>query len=271
VPRSNLRLQLDPAQDLVLQTNGEAGQRGPPANAGAAKRPELGRRQHRLQIWCVHRASIKPSLEPFRPATPPNTRRRRSRHPPPGSFTAAQVAGLRRPFRTDTESRSLEAPHRHMTRAHNVNVYQVATCVPTPTAPALAVDDYGRGPLARSRPQVELFARNNGQYLAAHHVRFYCLAPLLGQQVPCPHFVTGSTTSRAAFRPEVLTNALHRLDLRRHPTREQAIQPRNKRLPNWRGVVEAASLLGIPISGTTVGVDNGGDPVGDLLPNRPGS
>src|SRR5690349_8652240 len=105
------------------------------------------------------------------------------------SFTAAQVlAGVKKNM---TSSKKVNSkPHINtMTRAKNVNVYQVASGVFAYTS-SLAVDDDGSDPDPDPDHQDETtFQDSNGQQLAAHHVPFYVLGDdCWDRKSPCPHF-----------------------------------------------------------------------------------
>ena len=88
------------------------------------------------------------------------------------SFTAAEVlAGVKKNMTSAKKVNS--KPHINtMTRAMNVNVYQVASGVYAYTS-SLAVDDDGSDPNPDPDHQGETtFQDSNGKQLAAHHVPF---------------------------------------------------------------------------------------------------
>src|SRR6266498_1757057 len=105
------------------------------------------------------------------------------------SVTAAQVlAGVQANMTTANKVNS----KRHintMTRAQNVNVYQVASGVYAYTS-SMAIDDDGSDPDPDPDHQDETtFQDSNGKQLAAHHVPFYVLGDdCWDRQSPCPHF-----------------------------------------------------------------------------------
>src|SRR5262249_51754446 len=76
-----------------------------------------------------------------------------------------------------------------MTRAQNVNVYQVASGVYAYTS-SMAIDDDGSDPDPDPDHQRQTtFQDSNGAQLAAHHVPFYVLGDDCWDRVtPCPHF-----------------------------------------------------------------------------------
>src|SRR5215471_3972976 len=91
------------------------------------------------------------------------------------SFTAAQVlAGVKK--NSTTANKVNSKPHINtMTRAQNVNVYQVASGVYAYSS-SLAVDDDGSDPDPDPDHQNQTtFQDSNGKQLAAHHVPFYVL------------------------------------------------------------------------------------------------
>ena len=127
-----------------------------------------------------------------------------------------------------------------MTRAKNVNVYQVATGVYAYSS-SLAVDDDGSDPDPDPDHQGQTtFQDSNGKQLAAHHVPFYVLGDdCWDNKTPCPHFFYKEHNIKGpAVRPDVLQEQGHRRDLRRHADRQQP-DHLGQRLPRiGRGVRE---------------------------------
>src|SRR5437763_15988423 len=105
------------------------------------------------------------------------------------SFTPAEVlAGVQANMTTANKVNS--KPHINtMTRAQNVNVYQVASGVYAYTS-SLAVDTDGSDPDPDPDHQGQTtFTDSNGAFLGSHHVPFYVLGDdCWDRTVPCPHF-----------------------------------------------------------------------------------
>src|SRR5579859_7599920 len=123
-------------------------------------------------------------------APPPHAGTSDSAAAPAGtSFTAAQVlAGIQKNSTSSTQVNS--KPHINtMTRAMNVNVYQVASGIYSYTS-SLAVDDDGSDPDPDPDHQGQTtFQTSDGQQLGAHHVPFYVLGDdCWDRKSPCPHF-----------------------------------------------------------------------------------
>ena len=123
-------------------------------------------------------------------AAPPHTVTADSAAAPAGTtYTAAEVlAGVQK---NSTAANQVNTkPHINtMTRAMNVNVYQVATGVYAYTS-SMAIDDDGSDPDPDPDHQGETtFQDSNGAQLAAHHVPFYVLGDdCWDRKSPCPHF-----------------------------------------------------------------------------------
>jgi hypothetical protein len=175
------------------------------------------------------------------------------------SFTAAQVlAGVKK---NSTAAHKVNSkPHINtMTRAMNVNVYQVATGVYAYTS-SLAVDDDGSDPDPDPDHQDQTtFQDSAGKQLAAHHVPFYVLGDdCWDRKTPCPHFfykehnIKGRQFALMFYKSKVIgaifgdTQGTDDTPTSDNDSRELG-----------EASVKAASLLGIPDSGTTGGVDNG--------------
>lgn len=175
------------------------------------------------------------------------------------SFTAAQVlAGVKK--NSTTANKVNSKPHINtQTRAMNVNVYQVATGVYAYTS-SLAIDDDGSDPDPDPDHQNQTtFQDSNGKQLAAHHVPFYVLGDdCWDRKTPCPHFfykehnIKGRQFALMFYKSKVIGAIFGDTQTGNNQTTSQ-----NDSRELGEGSVKAASLLGIPDSGTTGGVDNG--------------
>jgi hypothetical protein len=205
-----------------------------------------------LQIWsCTGTSNQLWSQSGSAPTTAPTTQ--------PGSFTAAQVlAGVNQNM---TAAKQVNTkPHINtMTRAMNVNVYQVATGVYAYSS-SLAVDDDGSDPDSDPDHQNETtFQDSNGAQLAAHHVPFYVLGDdCWDNTTPCPHFfykehgISGRQFALMFYNGKCIGSIFGDTQTGNDQTTSD-----NDSRELGEASVEAASLLGIPSSGTTGGVDNG--------------
>src|SRR5204863_63457 len=105
------------------------------------------------------------------------------------SFTAAQVlAGVKKNMTTAKKGSS--KPHINtMTRAKNVNVFQVSSGVFAYTS-SMAIDTDGSDPDPDPDHQGQTtFQDSNGRALGAHHVPFYVLGDdCFDRESHCPHF-----------------------------------------------------------------------------------
>ena len=151
----------------------------------------------RLEIWsCTGSGNQLWSLSGTAPTTAPTTTTATTK--PAGSFTAAQVlAGIEQNMTTTKQVNS--KPHINtMTRAQNVNVYQVASGVYAYTS-SMAIDTDGSDPDPDPDHEGQTtWQDSNGQALGAHHVPFY----VLGDDCwiappPARTSSTRNTTSRA--------------------------------------------------------------------------
>jgi hypothetical protein len=175
------------------------------------------------------------------------------------SFTAAQVlAGVKK---NSTKANQVNTkPHINtMTRAMNVNVYQVTPGVYAYTS-SMAIDDDGSDPDPDPDHQNQTtFQDSNGKQLGAHHVPFYVLGDdCFDKKTPCPHFfykehnIKGRQFALIFYKSKVIgaifgdTQGTDNTPTSNNDSRELG-----------EASVKAASLLGIPSSGTTGGVDNG--------------
>ena len=175
------------------------------------------------------------------------------------SFTAAQVlAGVQKNSTNATKVNTL--PHINtMTRAQNVNVYQVASGVYAYTS-GLAVDTDGSDSDPDPDHQGETtFQDSNGQALGAHRVPFYVQGDdCWDRKTPCPHFyfrergMSGRQFALMFYNGKVIGSILGDTQTANSQTTSD-----NDSRELGEASVKAASLLGIPSSGTTGGVDNG--------------
>ena len=175
------------------------------------------------------------------------------------SYTPAQVlAGVQANMTTANKVNT--KPHINtMTRAMNVNVYQVASGVYAYTS-SLAVDDDGSDPDPDPDHQNQTtFQDSNGAQLAAHHVPFYVLGDDCWDRTsPCPHFfyrdhnIKGRQFALMFYQGKVIGSIFGDTQTANNQTTSD-----NDSRELGEASVKAASLLGIPSSGTTGGVDNG--------------
>jgi hypothetical protein len=175
------------------------------------------------------------------------------------SYTAAQVlAGVKK--NSTTANKVNSKPHINtMTRAMNVNVYQVASGVYAYSS-SLAVDDDGSDPDPDPDHQNQTtFQDSNGKQLAAHHVPFYVLGDdCWDRKSPCPHFfykehnIKGRQFALMFYKSKVIGAIFGDTQTGNDQTTSD-----NDSRELGEASVKAASLLGIPSSGTTGGVDSG--------------
>jgi hypothetical protein len=179
--------------------------------------------------------------------------------PAAASYTPAQVlAGVQANMTSANKVNS--KPHINtMTRSQNVNVYQVATGVFAYSS-SLAVDDDGSDPDPDPDHQGETtFQDSNGKQLAAHHVPFYVLGDdCWDRKSPCPHFfykehnIKGRQFALMFYNGKCIGSIFGDTQTGNDQTTSD-----NDSRELGEASVKAASLLGIPSSGTTGGVDNG--------------
>jgi hypothetical protein len=175
------------------------------------------------------------------------------------AYTAAQVlAGVKKNSTSANQVNS--KPHINtMTRAKNVNVYQVATGVYAYSS-SLAVDDDGSDPDSDPDHQNETtFQDSNGKQLAAHHVPFYVLGDdCYDRKSPCPHFfykehgIKGRQFALMFYKSKVIGAIFGDTQTGNNQTTSD-----NDSRELGEASVKAAASLGIPSSGTSGGVDNG--------------
>src|SRR5215469_2106649 len=176
-----------------------------------------------------------------------------------GSFTAAQVlAGIQQNMTTANKVNS--KPHINtMTRAMNVNVYQVAPGVFAYTS-SMAIDDDGSDPNPDPDHQNQTtWKTSDGKYLGAAHVPFYVLGDdCWDRKSPCPHFfykehgISGRQFALMFYNGRVIGAIFGDTQTGNNQTTSE-----NDSRELGEASVKSAQLLGIPSSGTTGGVDNG--------------
>src|SRR5437764_13706935 len=175
------------------------------------------------------------------------------------SFTAAQVlAGVQANMTTANKVNS--KPHINtMTRAMNVNVYQVASGVYAYSS-GMAIDTDGSDPDPDPDPPGQTtWHDSNGKALAAHHVPFYVLGDdCWDRKSPCPHFfykehgMKGRQFALMFYKGKCIGSIFGDTQTGNDQTTSD-----NDSRELGEASVKAAQLLGIPSSGTTGGVDNG--------------
>jgi hypothetical protein len=175
------------------------------------------------------------------------------------TYTAAEVlAGVKK---NSTAANQVNTkPHINtMTRAMNVNVYQVASGVYAYTS-SMAIDDDGSDPDPDPDHQGDTtWHDSNGKALAAHHVPFYVLGDdCWDRKTPCPHFfykehgMSGRQFALMFYNGKVIGSIFGDTQTANNQTTSD-----NDSRELGEASVKAAQLLGIPSSGTTGGVDNG--------------
>jgi len=180
------------------------------------------------------------------------------------NFTAAQVlAGVQRNMVSSKQVNTL--PHINtMTRQMNVNVYQVTSGVFAYTS-GMAIDTDGIDPDPDPDHQGQTtWTDDSGHFLGAHHLAFYVLGDDCwdnegGSHIsPCPHFfyaehnITGLQFALIFFNGKVIGAVFGDTQTANNQTTSD-----NDARELGEASVHAASMLGIPSSGTTGGVDNG--------------
>ncbi|SFW73065.1 glycoside hydrolase family 75 protein [Amycolatopsis australiensis] len=175
------------------------------------------------------------------------------------TYTAAEVlAGVKKNSTSANQVNS--KPHINtMTRAKNVNVFQVAKGVYAYSS-SLAVDDDGSDPDPDPDHQgTTTFQDSNGKQLAAHHVPFYVLGDdCYDRKSPCPHFfykehnIKGRQFALMFYKSKCIGAIFGDTQTGNNQTTSD-----NDSRELGEASVKSASLLGIPSSGTTGGVDNG--------------
>jgi hypothetical protein len=175
------------------------------------------------------------------------------------TFTAAQVlADVKKNSTSKTQVNT--KPHINtMTRAMNVNVYQVTKGVYAYTS-SMAIDDDGSDPDPDPDHQNQTtFQDSAGKQLAAHHVPYFVLGDdCWDRKTPCPHFfykehgIKGRQFALVFYKGKVIGAIFGDTQTGNSQTTSS-----NDSRELGEASVKAASLLGIPSSGTTGGVNNG--------------
>jgi hypothetical protein len=176
-----------------------------------------------------------------------------------GGYTAAQILAAVQAHMTSSDQVNTKPHINTMTRAMNVDVYQVTSGVFAYTS-SMAVDTDGSDPDPDPDHQSQTtWTDDNGQSLGAHHVPYYVLGDYCYDRVaPCPHFyyaehdIAGLQFALVFYDGKVIGAVFG-------DTQGDSVTPTSDNDSRELGEasVESASLLGIPSSGTTGGVDNG--------------
>ncbi len=175
------------------------------------------------------------------------------------NYTPAQIlSGVQARMTSSSQVNTL--PHINtMTRAMNVNVYQVSTGVFAYTS-SMAIDTDGSDPDPDPDHQsTTTWTDDSGAYLGAHHVPYYVLGDdCYDKTSPCPHFyyvehnITGLQFALIFYNGNCIgavfgdTQGTDTTSTSSNDSRELG-----------EASVESANLLGIPSSGTTGGVNGG--------------
>jgi hypothetical protein len=175
------------------------------------------------------------------------------------NYTPAEVLPAIQQRMVSTNQVNTKAHINTMTRASNVNVYQVKTGVFAYTS-SMAIDTDGSDPDPDPDHQgVTTWQDDSGRSLGAHHVAFYVLGDYCYDKVsPCPHFyyaehnITGLQFALVFYNGKCIGAIFG-------DTQGDSVTPTSDNDSRELGEasVHAASMLGIPSSGTTGGVDNG--------------
>jgi hypothetical protein len=178
---------------------------------------------------------------------------------PARAATPAEVLAAIKQKMTDANKVNSKPHINTMTRAKNVNVYQVASGVFAYTS-GMAIDTDGSDPDPDPDHQGQTtWQDSNGKALGAHHVPFYVLGDdCWDRKSPCPHFffkehgLKGRQFALMFYKGKCIgsifgdTQTANDQDTSDNDSRELG-----------EASVKAAQLLGIPSSGTSGGVDNG--------------
>jgi len=183
-----------------------------------------------------------------------------------GNFTPAQILAAVQSHMTSSVKVNTLSHINTMTRAKNVNVYQVTSGVFAYTS-SMAIDDDGSDPNSDPDHQNQTtWTDSSGANLGASHVPYYVLGddcwdnePNQGGTFhPCPHFyypehnITGLQFALIFYNGNCIgavfgdTQGTDTTSTSSNDSRELG-----------EASVESAFLLGIPDSGTTGGVDSG--------------
>lgn len=183
---------------------------------------------------------------------------------PSGNYTPQQILSAVESHMTSAVQVNTLPHINTMTRAKNVNVYQVTPGVFAYTS-SMAIDTDGSDPDPDPDHQGQTTWQDSaGAQLGAHHVPFYvlgddCFDAVKGSSIAqCPHFfypehnITGRQFALIFYNGNAIgavfgdTQGTDNTPTSSNDSRELG-----------EASVEAAILLGIPSSGTTGGVDNG--------------
>ena len=174
-------------------------------------------------------------------------------------FTAAQVLAAVQAHMTASDQVNSKAHINTMTRTANVNVYQVTSGVYAYTS-SMAVDTDGSDPDPDPDHQTTTaWTDDSGASLGAHHVPYYVLGDYCYEKsAPCPHFyyaehgIAGLQFALVFYKGKVIGAVFG-------DTQGDSVTPTSDNDSRELGEasVQSASLLGIPSSGTTGGVDSG--------------
>jgi len=173
--------------------------------------------------------------------------------------TAAQALAAIKKNMTKAKQVNSKPHINTMTRAKNVNVYQVASGVYAYTS-SLAVDDDGSDPNPDPDHQGQTtFKTSDGKYLGAAHVPFYVLGDdCWDRKKPCPHFfykehnIKGRQFALMFYKSKVIGAIFGDTQTGNDQTTSD-----NDSRELGEASVKAAASLGINSSGTSGGVDNG--------------
>jgi hypothetical protein len=176
-----------------------------------------------------------------------------------GDYTPAQILPAVLSHMTPSDQVNTKPHINTMTRAMDVNVYQVTTGVFAYTS-SMAIDTDGVDPDPDPDHQNSTaWTDDSGQSLGAHHVPYYVLGDYCyDKTTPCPHFfygehdITGLQFALIFYNGKVIGAVFG-------DTQGDSVTPTSTNDSRELGEasVESAALLGIPSSGTTGGVDNG--------------
>ncbi len=176
-----------------------------------------------------------------------------------GNYTPEQIlAAIQSHMTSSVQVNSL--PHINtMTRAMNVNVYEVSSGVFAYTS-SMAIDTDGSDPDPDPDHQNQTtWQDSSGAHLGAHHVPFYVLGDdCWDKTTPCKHFfykehnIKGRQFALIFYKGKVIGSIFGDTQ-----TGNQQTTSDNDSRELGEASVAAASMLGIPSSGTTGGVNNG--------------
>jgi hypothetical protein len=176
-----------------------------------------------------------------------------------GDFTAAQILTAVHAHMTTSDQVNTKPHINTMTRAMNVNVYQVTSGVYAYSS-SMAVDTDGSDPDPDPDHQPQTtWTDDNGVSLGAHHVPYYVLGDYCYDKVtPCPHFFYGEHDITGLQFALIFYNG-HVIGAVFGDTQGDSVTPTSDNDSRELGEasVQSAALLGIPSSGTTGGVDSG--------------